>query len=200
MCTLENGDVAFRAGHAAKGQRITAEKCGEARAGSFPRNLRVVYLLAVLPDFEESVGAGNIILSVGTGVAFVSGIALVSGVTLVALIAFHSVDTDRLVALFDVVFVPVSVGSDGPYIGVGTVGAVGYFIRLVVAQGKGEPVVCFGYGFDDRTRFDQRFELRNGGVRFIDLFLQIVDVVVVVLTADGTEQCSGQEHCQKFSE
>ena len=34
----------------------------------------------------------------------------------------------------------------------------------------------------------------------VDLTFQVVDVVVVILTADGTEQCSGQKHCQKFSE
>ena len=47
---------------------------------------------------------------------------------------------------------------------------------------------------------------RSVGLQFdfafqvVDLTFQVVDVVVVILTADGTEQCSGQKHCQKFSE
>lgn len=32
----------------------------------------------------------------------------------------------------------------------------------------------------------------------VDLTFQVVDVVVVILTADGTEQCSGQKHCPEI--
>ena len=52
----------------------------------------------------------------------------------------------------------------------------------------------------------ERAECRSVGLQLdfafqvVDLTFQVVDVVVVILTADGTEQCSGQKHCQKFSE